>query len=104
MTRRAGTYLPMPTDGCNTAEQCRQMGLNIGDTITGREHAGRRSDAWHEARLTLLWIGRQECMWLVQTRTHDQPLWTDPEEDGNWELDGRRWRLTPLPVSMETPQ
>lgn len=92
--RRPGTYLRMPVEWIDTADQCRQMGLVVGDTITGREHGphGR----WHEARLTLLWIGRQECMWLVQDRTDERPVWTEPQEEGNWTLDARRWRLTPM--------
>lgn len=92
--RRPGTYLRMPVDWLNTVEQCQQMGLTVGDTITGREHGG--GGRWHEARMTLLWMGRQECMWLVQDRTEAAPAWTEPQEEGNWTLDARRWRLTPM--------
>lgn len=97
--RRHGAYLPTASDCSNTAEQCRAMGISVGDTITGREHGpGGR---WHEARLTLLWIGRQECMWLVQRRTKSATAWTEPEEEGNWTLDCRRWRFTPIAADME---
>ncbi len=92
--RRPGAYLRVPTECWHTADQCKQMGLTVGDTITGREHGPR--GIWHEARLTLLWIGRQECMWLVQERTEAEPAWTEPEERGDWTLDCRRWRLTPM--------
>jgi hypothetical protein len=91
--RRPGAYLRTPADWDNTADQCRQMGLSVGDTITGREHGPR--GRWHEARLTLLWIGQKECMWLVQDRTNALPVWTEPQEEGNWTLDCRRWRYTP---------
>lgn len=79
----------VPIEG-TTADQCRRLGLVVGDTIIGRE-AGPRG-IWHEARLTLLWVGQEEAMWREQTRTDEKPEWTEPCEAGDWTLDARNWR------------
>ena len=73
----------------NTAEQCRLFGLKVGDTIEGREEAGAY---WHEARLTLLWIGRQVAVWSVAERSNSSTEWSAAEEDGDWTLEFREWR------------
>jgi hypothetical protein len=46
-------YLPIPKS-INHADQCREMGIQVGDTIEGREEG----KGWfHEARMTLKWLG-----------------------------------------------
>lgn len=74
----------------STADECRALGLRIGDTIFGREEGGR--GYWHEARLTLLWLGEEEAMWRVQTRSSQRAEWSEPEEAGDWMLGCRDWR------------
>ena len=78
----------------STAEQCRAMGLKVGDTIEGREEAGHTY--WHEARLTLLWLGEQVAVFSETSRSNVRPQWSDPEECANWTLDCREWRRTAL--------
>jgi hypothetical protein len=81
----------------SVADECRALGLRIGDTIFGREEGGR--GYWHEARLTLLWLGKQEAMWSVQTRSSERREWSEPEEAGDWMLGCRDWRKVPAPVA-----
>lgn len=74
----------------NTAQRARKMGLKVGDTIKGRA-ARPDGSGWHEARLTLLWIGKTECMWRVRTRTSEMPHWGHAEESSDWLLEYRKW-------------
>lgn len=73
----------------DVADQCREMGIAVGDTIEGREYNGRH---WHDARLTLLWLGESEAAWLVSERDDLAPEWDEPGESVDWELSGRPWR------------
>lgn len=74
----------------NVADECRAMGIRVGDTIIGREIYSRGS--WHEARLTLLWLGQQAAMWSAQERADSDPEWSEPCEDSAWVLTDRKWR------------
>lgn len=76
------------------ADQCRDLGVAVGETIVGREGGG--GDWWHEARLTLLWLGQEEAVWSVQSRTNVNPDWSEPREEVNWTLECREWRKTPM--------
>lgn len=89
--RIPGRPLPKPPITFNIAEQCRAMGIAIGDTIHGREegHGGY----WHEARLTLLWLGDQVAVWRETERSIGRPAWSEPEESADWSLDCRQWVL-----------
>jgi hypothetical protein len=70
------------------------MGINIGDTIEGMETSGKY---WHEARLTLLWLGQEVAVFRVTERSDDQPEWSEPEESGDWTLECRDCRkLSPI--------
>ncbi len=68
----------------------KQMGLQIGDTIEGRDEYGQ---SWDEARLTLLWHGEEVAVWRVSLRKSVQPDWRDDGEDANWTLDCREWSV-----------
>lgn len=87
--------LPRLTMGStqSTAEQCRKLGLVVGDTILGREEY---QGGWNEARLTLLWLGEQIAVFREQSRsgTHGDapPPWLDYGETASWTLEYRRWR------------
>jgi len=70
------------------ADQARAMGLQIGDTIEGREECGTY---WHEARMKLLWMGKSVAVWSVTERSEDAPEWSEPEESADWTLDCRAW-------------
>jgi hypothetical protein len=91
----------VPFEG-TTADKCRCLGLVVGDTILGRE-AGPRG-CWHEARLTLLWVGQEEAMWREQTRTDEEPEWSEPREAGDWTLYAREWKKIPTPTSQGAPK
>lgn len=69
----------------NTADQCRAMGLSIGDTIEG---AARESTA----RLTLIWLGETEVVFRVRERIGRHGEWSEPRESANWTLSCRDWR------------
>lgn len=73
----------------NVVQQCKKLGITIGDTIQGREEYG---DGWNEARLTLLWLGAETAVWSVATRNDRQPRWQQQGEESNWTLDCRDWR------------
>jgi len=73
----------------HTAAQCRAMGLQIGDTIEGRQEW---PDGWQEARLTLVWMGETVAVWKATTRTKRRPTWSPPEESSLWTLNCREWR------------
>ena len=85
-------YLRSVKEAGDPADQCREIGVVVGDTITGRESG---CTYWHEARLTLLWLGETEAVWREQSRTNAHPDWSEPHEAVNWTLACRRWRKTP---------
>src|SRR5258706_9073582 len=87
-TRRPKGPEVTPRHDYSVAEQCRQMGLRVGDTIIGDDY----HTYWNQARLTLLWIGECEAMWSVQRRSTDEPEWTEPREDACWSLSFRDWQ------------
>jgi len=80
--------LPKPSASINPAEQCREMGIKVGDTIEGRE---THEAEWHDARLTLLWLGDEIAVWRVSERWHDRLNWVDSGEDADWTLECREW-------------
>lgn len=71
-----------------SAEQCREMGIRVGDTIFGREES---LGGWNEAKLTLLWKGKTGTVWCAKTRNSRQLDWQDDGEQANWTLDLRQW-------------
>lgn len=73
----------------NVAEQCRAMGLRVGDTIEGTERYG---NWWSTARLTLLWLGDTNAAWSVTEISAKSQKWSTPRESANWTLDARKWR------------
>ena len=73
-----------------TANQCRNWGLKVGDTIVGREEDSYHG--WNEAKLTVLWIGENEVMFSEKTRTVDQRRWSGATETADWGLNYRDWR------------
>lgn len=75
------------------ATQCRKLGLQIGDTIEGREEY---PGGWSEARLTLLWLGEEVAAWRVTERSSSHPEWSEPEESADWTLECREWRKLEL--------
>ena len=82
------TKLPKPR-GASTADQCRAMGLAVGDTIIGME---TYNGGWNEASLTVLWIGRKEVAFDEQTRSSLDQKWGAVEESCCWNLAYRDWR------------
>ena len=80
-------------DIAEVADQCRAIGIEIGDTIIGREAGPNGS--WHEAELTLLWRGNETAVFRERERTDDYPEWSEPRESGDWTLECRNWRKVP---------
>ena len=80
----------------STADQARELGLKVGDTIQGRWEFG---DGWHDARITLLWLGHINTVWIVSGRGNLRALalWSPPHEATNWDLDSREWERTETP-------
>ncbi|MBC8741694.1 hypothetical protein F6X40_34600 [Paraburkholderia sp. UCT31] len=89
--------LPCPTSA-STADQCREMGIELGDVIEGRESY---PGGWNEARLKLLWLGEDVAVWSEQSRDSRSPEWDAPEERSNWTLDCREWRRVLSPFEQE---
>lgn len=81
----------------DVAVQCRQMGISAGDTIIGRETYSTGS--WSESKLTLLFAGRQECVFKVMDRTDREPRWKSAGESGNWTLAHREWFKVVVPAN-----
>lgn len=75
------------------ADQCRKMGLKVGDTIEGRqEGAGwMGKEWWNVTRLTLLFLGETEAVWRMTDRNQLRD-WSTPREITNWTLSCRKWR------------
>ena len=82
------TTLRRPT-AADTASQCRELGLAVGDTIVGRQRWP--GDRWAEAKLTLLYLGRKVAVWRVQRRDSLRPRWRTAGEQSNWTLNCREW-------------
>ena len=81
----------------STAEQARELGLAVGDTIQGREEVG---EYWHEVRITLLWIGTSYTVWIVSgrgSRSREGGAWSLPHEATNWDLCCRDWQRIETP-------
>ena len=73
----------------SVADQCRALGLKVGDTIEGTEGG---QGWWNTARLTLLWLGDTEAAWSVTDRSSRRPEWSEPREAANWTLSCLGWR------------
>ena len=73
----------------SVADQCRALGLKVGDTIEGTEGG---TGWWNTTRLTLLWMGDTEAVWRVIDRSNRSPEWSEPREAANWTLSCRDWR------------
>lgn len=81
-----------------TAKLVRGMGIKVGDTIFGRESGNGYDGYWHEARLTLLWVGQSEAVWLESGRSNKNPEWSEPVETADWTLDAREWSKVTTPA------
>lgn len=75
------------------ADQCRALGLEIGDTIFGREEC--EGGCWHEAELTLLWLGDEAAVFRERERSNVFQEWSKPRESVDWTLECRDWRKVP---------
>ena len=82
----------------NVADQIRALGLKVGDTIEGTEHA---TTWWNTTRLTLLWVGEAEAAWSAVYKSSDASYWSLPRESTNWDLRWREWRK--IDPSNDTP-
>jgi hypothetical protein len=75
--------------GRHLADQCQYMGISVGDTIIGRETYS--TGAWSEAKLTVIFIGKQECVFESMSRKTDKPQWRSNGESTSWTLECRDW-------------
>ncbi len=79
------------------ADQARELGLKVGDTIQGRQNVG---EGWSEARITLLWLGATQAVWIVSGRTNCSRFergWSHPHESIGWDLHCRDWERVTTP-------
>lgn len=83
------------TEFTNSADQARELGLKVGDTIQSREAARGGRFGWHDARITLLWIGTTNTVWIASGRIR-RP-WSVPYESANWDLHDREWERIQTP-------
>lgn len=91
MVTMDNTARPAKYNVCVT-EQCHELGIKVGDTIFGREEVTtRQSHYWHEARLTLIWLGDEIAVWRSMVRSSINPEWSSPKESASWTLDARPW-------------
>ncbi len=85
---------PLPHSGANhAADQCRAMGIKVGDTIIGREDGGAQSGWFNESKLTLLFLGAECACWLVASRGQRTNGWVYRGESASWTLAHRKWYL-----------
>lgn len=73
-----------------TADQCRQMGLLIGDIIEGTEGEGTEWE--NTVRLTLLWLGDDIAVWRETCFRRKTGKWTAQKESADWKLSCRDWK------------
>ncbi|MBP8789609.1 MAG: hypothetical protein KBH41_19520 [Azonexus sp.] len=73
----------------SVADQCRALGLKVGDTIEGTEGG---NGWWNTTRLTLLYLGETEAAWRVTDLSSSRAEWSKPREAANWTLSCRDWR------------
>jgi len=71
----------------NTANRCREMGLQIGDTIEKLDGG----EWWRVTRLTLVWFGDYVAVWNETHIDYKTAEWTAPMETANWCLDFGKW-------------
>jgi hypothetical protein len=78
------------TPGLSRADQCRDLGLQVGDTIRWR--TVWQNGYWSEAELTLFWLGNDAAVFRVRERSMRKREWSDPHESCAWSLEFRDWR------------
>lgn len=71
------------------ADQCRSLGLSVGDTIEGTESG---PGYWNTTRLTLIWLGEEHAAWIATSRSSSRPEWSEPREEVHWTLSCRDWK------------
>lgn len=81
--------------GLDGADQCRLLGVQVGQTIEGLEGRQEADSHWSLARLTLLWLGESVAVWRVTERSSDRPEWSKPRESAAWTLECREWHVVP---------
>jgi hypothetical protein len=85
------------TEFATTAEQARELGLKVGDTIQGRQDFG---EGWIENRITLLWLGTTQAVWIVSGRTNCSRFksgWSCLYESTGLDLHNRDWERIETP-------
>lgn len=78
------------TDYKTPADEVRERGLQVGDTIEGRYDGD--NGWWHIARLTLLWVGEEVVVWRSSEMSSLRPTWSPPRETYGWTLIARDWK------------
>jgi len=87
--------------GSTYADQARSLNLKLGDTIRGKESNG--TAWWHEARLSLIYLGRESAVYRYQCRTNTNAVWQDRGEISSFCLTDREWHLeVPLELFDKT--
>lgn len=74
------------TTATSPADQCRELGIKVGDVIEGASPSAWPGDM---TRIKLLWLGREMAVW-IETRLVGGE-WTLPRESAAWDLSWREW-------------
>ena len=75
----------------STSDQCRAMGLKVGDTIEA-ETIDPETIESGRVRLTLLRIGSAVAVFSESRTCGKDQEWSDPVESASWDLSFRSWR------------
>lgn len=86
------TGIKLAPEKGSVASECRKLGLKVGDTIEGTEGAKEPGSWWNTTRLTLLWLGVNEAVFIETHKSSEQSAWSEPEESSNWTLSARQWQ------------
>ena len=86
------TGITLAPEKDSVASECRKLGLKVGDTIEGTEGSKEPGSWWNTTRLTLLWLGVNEAVFLETHKSSEQSAWSEPEESSNWTLLARKWK------------
>ena len=80
-----------PPGNVSAASQSYLMGIEIGDTILGRECYP--DGGWNEHELMLKWRGISVCVWANRRQSSANLGWVSLPEVANWTLSDRPWVL-----------
>jgi len=94
MSCQSGMTRIVRSEQPSVAGQAREMGIKVGDVITGM--VGDVEDErgwWQEDRLTLRYLGEQCCVWKSEWRNKAITEFRPDGESANFDLSDRDWHI-----------